>query len=461
MFSTTHTTQMRDLRTLVRLAVPLALAQVGMVLMGFVDVAIVGRLGEVPLAAVGLGNGIFFAISVLGIGAMMGLDPLISQALGAREHAKARSLLWQGGWLAVCVGLVLALPIASLTLLLEAFGVVPEVAREARHYVLARLPALVPMLVFAALRSYLQASHVTRPLVVAIIVANVANFALDWVLVLGVPGVLPPLGGVGVALATVVCTFLQVGILALSVRQVGGAQVVEASSLISRRPSWSQMRRALGVGLPVGLQMGAEVGVFALAGLLAARIGATEAAAHQVALSLASLSFCAAVGVGSAGGVLVGHAVGANDAAGARRAGVTSLWAGTAVMAVGALSFLLFPAALVRLLTDRPQVISVAVPLLAVAAAFQLSDGLQAVGAGVLRGAGDTRFAFLANVAGHWLVGLPVALLFAHVLGRGLLGLWWGLAAGLTAVALALVVRFLMLTSRPIVRLDAAGSGQA
>ncbi len=442
---------MAELRSLVRLAVPLALAQVGMVLMGFVDVAIVGRLGPVPLAAVGLGNGIFFAVSVLGIGAMMGLDPLVSQALGAGDSRRARAALWQGVWLALCGGTVLALPIVAASFLLETAGVVPEVAREARLYALVRLPALIPMLLFSAQKAYLQANRVTRVLVVSIVVANVANFGLDWVLVLGVPGVVPSLGAAGAALATAGCTFLQVAILGVGIRLVdvpGGARAV------SKRPEPAKMWRALRVGLPVGLQMGAEVGVFALAGLLAARMGAELAAAHQVALSLASMSFCAAVGVGSAGSVMVGHAVGAGDHLAARRAGVASVQAGTAVMSAGALAFLLVPGPLVRMLTDQPEVIRIAVPLLAVAAAFQLSDGLQAVGAGILRGAGDTRFAFVANLLGHWLVGLPVALLCAsELVGLGLVGIWWGLAAGLTVVAAALLVRFFALTKRPMARI--------
>ncbi len=447
---------MSELKSLVRLAVPLALAQVGMVLMGFVDVAVVGRLGPVPLAAVGLGNGLFFAVSVFGIGAMMGLDPLVSQALGAGQPQRARAVLWQGVWLAVFASAVLAVPIVAAALLLESVGVVPEVARDARTYALVRLPALVPMLLFSAQKAYLQANRVTRPLVISIVVANIANLGLDWFLVLGVEGLFPPLGAAGVALATVTCTVLQVSILGVGIRlmRVPAAPGGGTAAAVPKRPEPAKMLRALRVGMPVGLQMGAEVGVFALAGLLAARMGAELAAAHQVALSLASLSFCAAVGVGSAGSVMVGHAVGAGSHLDARRAGKAAVQAGTMVMSVGALAFLLVPGPLVRMLTDVPEVIRIAVPLLAVAAAFQLSDGLQAVGAGILRGAGDTRFAFVANLLGHWLIGLPVALLCAEVLGLGIVGIWWGLAAGLTVVAAALMLRFFRLTSRPMARLE-------
>ncbi|MGZ6125664.1 MAG: MATE family efflux transporter [Myxococcales bacterium] len=215
------------------------------------------------------------------------------------------------------------------------------------------------------------------------------------------------------------------------------------------------MKKALGVGIPVGLQMGAEVGVFALVGVLAGRLGALSLAAHQIAISLASFTFCAAVGVGMAGTVRVGWAIGARDTPAARRSGLTAFAGGAGIMAVAALCFWLAPGALARMLTDQPEVIAAAIPLLAVCAVFQLSEGVQGVGAGVLRGAGDTRFAFLANLLGHYAIGLPVAIVLGFKLGQGVIGLWWGLCAGLTAVAAGLLTRFLRLSSREIAPLEA------
>lgn len=449
-----------ELGALAKLAFPLALAQVGLMAMGFVDVAIVGRLGAVPLAAVGLGNGIFFTISVIGQGAMMGLDPLISQALGAKEPATARALYWQGLYLAVAVGLVLSLPIVLVPLFLEPFGIAADIAREARSYVWFRLLSLVPMLAFIAARSYLQANRVTWPMVVGVIVANLANYVLDVTFVFGgaeLPWVgehlafIPSMGAAGAAIATVVCTVLQFGFLVVGVR----ALRVDGFTREQRRMDRVHLKKALAVGSPVGLQLGAEVAVFALAGLLAARIGATAGAAHQVALTLASISFCVAVGVASAGAVRVGHAVGAGDLEGTRRAGLTAFFAGGGFMTLSSVVFLVQPRWLASTLTDKPEILEAAVPLLAVAAAFQISDGLQAVGSGVLRGAGDTRFAFVANVIGHYVVGLPIALVAGIALEMGVTGLWWGLAAGLTAVAAALFARFVRLSARPIVRVEA------
>jgi MATE family multidrug resistance protein len=444
-----------EVRALAVLAGPLALAQLGLQLMGVVDVAVVGRLGAVPLASVGLGNGIFFTLSVIGMGAMMGLDPLISQALGAGDRLRARRLLWQGAWLACAVGVALSLVVVIASLLLERFGIASDVAHQTRSYLLVRAFSLVPLLAFTGLRSYLQATRVTWPLVASVAMANVVNLILVWALALGgaslpfVGGALawiPAMGAVGSAIATLSCTVLQLVLLSWAVGRIP----VDGFGRADRRPVAPDLRQALSVGVPVGLQMGAEVGIFALAGLLAGRMGAEVLAAHQIALTLASLSFSVAVGIGSAGGVRVGLAIGANDLAGTRRAGFTAFIAGGGFMACSALLFVLAPSHLVSLLTDSPELVRAATPLLAVAALFQVSDGLQGVGAGVLRGAGDTRFTFLANVAGHYLVGLPIVLALGVFGTMGLSGLWLGLAAGLTAVAAGLLGRFARLSSRPI-----------
>src|SRR5438067_1599714 len=203
------------------------------------------------------------------------------------------------------------------------------------------MPGLWPMLAFAALRSYLQARERLRAVVVATVVANVATFALDVVFVFGHLG-MPALGAPGSGLVTSLCSLFQFALLAKAVRP-GRRQP----------PRSADLRKALSVGIPVGLQMGAEVGVFALVGVLAGRLGAQSLAAHQVAISLASFTFCAAVGVGMAGTVRVGWAVGARDTPAARRAGLTAFLGGAAIMSVAALCFWLLPGALAVVL-QRP-----------------------------------------------------------------------------------------------------------
>lgn len=442
-----------ELLKLLRLAAPLAAVQAGNQLMGVVDTAIVGRLSPAHLGAVGLGNGIIIPLSVLGLGTMLGLDPLISQAIGAREQERAHRLLWQGVWLAALLTLLLSAPLAAAPFFLEATGIEEEVAGLARAYALARIPGLFPFLLFFGMRSYLQALGNTRALVIAMVAANVLNVPASLLLVFGGASLppwagplaaLPPLGVVGAAIATNLCLILQPLILAVAISRLG-------ASAASRRPHPQEIREAFRVGAPVGLQMGAEVTIFALVGFLAGRLGSGALAAHQVSLALASFTFTLAVGIASAASVRVGLGIGAGDLPAVRRAGYLALAAGGGVMGLGGLAFLLIPGPLASLLTNDAETIARAAPLLAVAALFSVSDGVQAVGAGILRGAGDTRFAFYANLVGHWLVSLPLALWLSESLGVS--GLWLGLSAGLTAVAIALGLRFRRIASRPIQRL--------
>ncbi len=445
-----------EFQQLLRLAVPLALTQAGQSLMGAVDTAVVGRTGAVQLAGVGLGNGLFFAIAFFGIGLLMGADPLISQAVGAGDAVRARRLYWQAAYMAGAASLVLALPIFATTRVLRPLGIPADVADSATSFLLWRLPGLLPMLLFFAARAYLQASGRALWLLYVVAGANVVNLLGDLLFVLGGHGLpawagplrgVPPMGAAGAALVTSVSTLLQFLVLAVVVARV---QLPGGPHRGLPAPLPLDLRRMLRVGVPIGLHYSAEVGLFSLASFLAGLFGAASLAAHQVALSYSSLTFTFAAGLGNAGGVRVGYAVGAGDTPRARRSGLLAFGLGAVFMACAAVVFLLFPRALVAAMTNSAEVARLAVPLLGITAVFQVSDGIQGVGAGVLRGAGDTHFTFLANLVGHWLIGLPVALLLGFVAGQGVFGVWWGLAAGLTAVAVALAGRFLWLSAREI-----------
>jgi MATE family multidrug resistance protein len=199
--------------------------------------------------------------------------------------------------------------------------------------------------------------------------------------------------------------------------------------------------------------MFAEVGVFSAAGVIAGTLNEASIAAHQIAITWASFTFCLAVGIGAAAAVRVGWAIGAKDTPAARRSGLTATALGMMVMSSSALFFYAFPLIPAEVMSDRPDVLRVVVALFAVTAVFQVFDGIQAVAAGALRGAGDTRFAFWANLVGHYGVGLPISMLLGIKLGLGVIGLWWGLCAGLIAVALALLGRFVVLTSKDVAAL--------
>lgn len=441
-----------ELGELVRLAGPLALAFGGNQLLSVVDTAMVGRLGATELAGVALGSGLFFAVSVLGVGAVLGMDPLVSQAIGAGEGARARAVVRAGMRLATGVGIVLALLVGLTPLLLGSAGVEAGAQREAMNLVLGRIPGLIPFLWITAMRSYLQAVGLTRPIVVSVILANVVNVIANGLLIfgdralltVGLPAVgLPELGVLGAGLGSSFATIAQLGVIAWALRHVTSPG--EGDTAVTARD-------VLRIGWPIGLTLLAEVGAFAGVGVLAGRIGPEAAAGHQVAITIASLSFCVSMGIAQAITVRVGRAVGRGDVTGARRAGFAGIAASLAYMTGCAVVFAVFAAPIARALSDRPEVLAAAVPLVQIAAFFQLSDGLQVTGAGALRGIGDTRFIQWANLFGHYLVGLPLAIGLGFHAGLAERGLWWGLSAGLTAVALPLVWRFHQRSKGPLAR---------
>jgi multidrug resistance protein, MATE family len=446
----------REIGGLAALAFPLCLGHLGQHLMSIVDTAVLGRYSSAALAGSGLAGNILFAIMLLGVGTVMGLDTLVPQSLGAGETGRARELYAAGVRLALVLSLPVSALVAGVALLLPLTPIEPGVADEAAAFLVARLPGVAPFLLFAAMRSYLQAHQITRPMVLAVVIGNIVNFLGDLVLVFGDDGLtrvglppigLPPLGALGAGLATSIVSLGSLVVLGMAVRGLHRGQ-----------PEPSSIRRAehthaiIRLGSPVGLQLLAEVGIFGLAGFLAATLGRLPSAGHQVALVQASFSFATALGIGAATSVLVGRAIGAGDTQAARRAGAIGMTVGAAVMGVAGLLFLFMPRQLAGLFTDDPALISAAVPLLRIAAVFQLSDAVQAISAGALRGAGATRFPFVANLVGHYAFGLPVAILLGFWMDMGAAGLWWGLSLGLTGVAIAQSVRFRVLTSRPVAR---------
>jgi MATE family multidrug resistance protein len=410
--------------------------------MGVVDVAMLGRYSDAALAAAGIGNNVYFAITCVGMGIVMGLDTIVPQALGAGRFDDARRAVGAGVRLAILVGLIAMLLVLASPIVLALADVDLEVQREARSFLYMRALGVIPFLLMVALRSYLAAHGKTRPMLIAMIAGNIANALLDYVLIYGVPALhIPAFGVVGAAVATTLVSLLTVSLYGLGVRELD-------RDVVRPRSTAADMLAIARYGGPVGGQLLAEVGIFGLATVLAGHLGKIPAAAHSIALGLSSLTFSFALGIASATSVRVGHAVGAGDLALARRRGVLGFVLGLAVMACFAALFLLAPRALASAFTDEPAVIAATLPLLQIAALFQLSDGTQAIGAGALRGRGDTRATLWGNLLGHYVVGLPIVIGLGFGAHLGAPGLWWGLSVGLTATALFLVARFLRSTSR-------------
>lgn len=426
-----------EVRNLLRLALPVVAAELGWMGMWLVDTMMVGRVGTAAIGAVSIGGGVFFAITIFGIGLLLGLDYLVAHAIGAGRVADAHRALVAGVYLSGILTVLLTGVVAVVILALPSSGIEPTVLAGAVPYLVATTWGLLPLLLFATLRRYLQARGLVGVVMVAIVSANVLNAAVNWVLVFGNLGA-PALGAVGAGWATTISRVYMLLVLAAYLawherRRDSGLRRV---ALLADGP---MLRRVARLGLPAAVQTTLEVGVFTLATLLAGTLDATALAAHQLALNTAALTFMVPLGISSAAAVCVARALGRNDGTGAGRAGSAALAIGITFMGAAALLFVTAPHALMRVFTTEPAVIATGASLLLVAAAFQLFDGVQVVATGILRGIGDTRTPLVANLLGHWTFGFPVGCALCFGLGWGVVGLWIGLTLGLMAVAVALL----------------------
>ena len=310
--------------------------------------------------------------------------------------------------------------------------------------------SVVPFLAFVVLRQSLQAMHRVAPIVVTIVGANLTNVFFNWVLIYGNLGS-PAMGVAGAAWATTLSRWLMaIGLLVLAWPDVRPHLVPIRMDAIRAAPILRMFR----LGAPIGLQMTLEVSAFGLIGLLMGMLGAVELGAHQIAINLAATTFMVPLGVGAAAAVRVGRAVGAQDAAAARRAAKTALFLGVGFMCVTAVLFTTMPAPFARVFTSDARVLAVAIHLVPIAGVFQVFDGIQAVAAGVLRGIGDTRAPLVVNLLGFWLVGVPISVYLGFYTGARALGLWWGFVAGLGAVAVFLLLRIRVRMRREFARVE-------
>jgi MATE family multidrug resistance protein len=429
----------REVRVLTLLATPVALTQLSSMLLWTIDFLMVGRIGVQSLNAVSLGRIWIMGTSMVALGLVFGLDPITSQAHGARDRERLGESLLHGAALALLVTVPLALAWLSTGPVLLAFGQDPATVALAAQFVHAQIPALPFFLLFMVIRQYLQARGIVRPAMWISFGANALNALLDWLLIFGVGG-LPRLGALGAGVATAITQVAMLAALLWAIRywrlQRGSRTILDLRAV--RRHGIAEIAR---LGAPIALQIALEYWAFALAALWAGRLGPIELAAHSIVLNLASISYMVPLGISAGATTRVGQRIGAGDPHGAERAAWIAFALGAATMLGFAALFVLLRHWIPLAYTADPGVILLAAALLPIVAAFELFDGLQVVGAGILRGMGETRPAALANFVGYYVLGLPLAWWLSSRAGLGLAGIWWGLALGLFVVALFLVAR--------------------
>ena len=435
-----------EIRSMLRIAVPVVIAEIGWIAMGVVDVMMVGRIDAESIGAVSVGRAVFMLVAIAGIGLLLGLDTIIAQAYGAGDMRGCHLALLHGTYLSLIMTAPLMLAGYAMAAALHLWEMDPRVLALAVPYLEVVTFSALPIFLYATFRRYLQAINLVRPIMIALLSANLVNVLANWILIFGNLGA-PALGVVGAAWATVfssayMAIFL-IGTALLHDKEENGGMLG-----IPLRPEMARFKRLFALGLPAATQLLMEMGVFGLATMLAARLTSTALAAHQIAINVASVTYMVPLGISSAAAVRVGQALGREDRPGAAAAGWTALALGAGSMTVAAAIFVSIPHWIVRAFTSDAGLLAAGVSLLYIAAVFQLFDGVQVVAIGALRGAGDTRTPMIWNFVGYWLLGLPVGYYLCFVTGYGVVGLWVGLSVGLIIVGTILLAAWARLSFR-------------
>jgi MATE family multidrug resistance protein len=446
----------RELGALWRLAWPLVVTQVAFMMLGVVDALLLGRLSVAALDAVALANMWGWATLSLGMGAVMGMDPLVSQAFGDGDDEAAALALQRGLVVAGLVSFPVALGWACTGPALLALGQDPEIARLAQSYNVLRAPSVPFLLAFTALRSWLAGRNLVAPAMWVAGAVNVVNAFFGWALIFGKVG-FPRLELVGAALVASLVAAAQ-PLALVGVVRLGGLHRGAWRAWDRRSIERSGLVQILRLGFPIGLQLSFEGSAWSLAAMMAGWLGVAALAGHTIVLNMIALWFQVPLGIALAAGVRVGNLLGAADLAGARLAGSVALSLGAGVMLIAAAAFVLFRTELPLLFTSDTEVVALAALILPIAGAFQIFDGTQVVAGGILRGAGRTHAPALANLLGYYTLALPLGVWLGSPGQLGLAGIWWALLVGLVIVS-GLMLFWLRRSSRlPLAELRVAAT---
>ncbi len=423
-----------------RLAYPVVISQLGHTLVGLSDSIIIGHTGEVPLAAVSLGNSIFTIFMVMGIGISYGLTPLIAQENGRGNKAYCGCLLSQSLLINMTVGLLLCAVIVIGSHYIGLLDQPAAVAVQARPFLQFLGFSFLPLMVYLSFKQFAEGLGFTRQAMNISIIGNVINVLLGITLVYGLFG-MPRMGVIGVGIATLTDRLLMGASMAIYVLKAPRFKPY-LQQFNFRDISRSTIKKILGIGAPVALQYIFEVSAFSGAVIMVGWIGARELAAHQIAISLATMTYMMASGVSAAAGIKSGNHFGAGQPKELRLSAIASYHMVLVLMGTAALVFMLGNRLLPLMYIKEPEVIAIASHLLIIAAFFQLFDGTQVVGLGILRGMGDVKMPTVFTLLAYWGLGLPIGYLLGIQWGFGIQGIWWGLLLGLLTASVLLFIRF-------------------
>ncbi len=437
----------RDSRAILRLAGPLMVNNVVLAGMLLTNTVVAGRLGPESLAGVAVGGSYYQLFWLFGLGVLMSISPLAAHAYGAGRDAEVGQRFRQGVWLALLLAVPLVSALACVRPLLTGFGTDPRAIPHAAGYVYAMCFGMPAMLVFLAHRYTSEGIGWTRPVMYTALVGLAVNVGANWVFTLGNLGV-PSQGAMGCGIATALACWSMLATMHAYQRRHA---IYRRFALFERfdRPDPAALGEILALGLPIAGSVVSEGALFVVAALLMSTLGTEIVAAHQVALSYASLMFMIPLSLHSATTIHVGHQIGRGDLAAGRNAG----WSGIAMcgvlMTVSALVLLAANDGIAAAYTTDERVRALAAWLLLFVAAFQIPDGLQVGAAGALRGFKDARVPMALNFTAYWLIGFPAAWWFGIRQGFGPSGIWSGLIAGLGACAIFLIWRYRHISQAP------------
>ncbi|MDP4680639.1 MAG: MATE family efflux transporter [Cyclobacteriaceae bacterium] len=428
------------------LAYPIMLSQTGHILVSVSDSVMVGRLGTIPLASVSLANSVLSVIMLFGIGVSYGMTPLVAHADGAQDESKSASVLKHGGIINTLLSIILMFIAFLGAESLQYFGQDPDVLEGAVPYLYILAYSLIPLMIFQSFRQFTEGLSFTKQAMYISISGNVLNVLLNYVMIYGKLG-FEPLGLLGAGYATLISRIFMAIAMGSYVLFNSRFEAYQ-KHFVYIQLNTERFRQILRIGVPSGLQYIFEVGAFSAAAIMIGWIGAVALAAHQIALSLAAITYMMSTGIAGAATIRVGNQFGKNDIVTLRKAGYTCFIMVAVFMAIMAIGFILSNRFLPTLYINDNQVVEYAASLLIIAAIFQVSDGVMAVGLGVLRGLADVRYPTFVIFFAFWIIAIPMGYILGIQLEMGAKGIWYGLLCGLTTGAIFAFLRFKNLSGR-------------